>query len=343
MPEIDLSIVIASWNTRDLLRSCLESLRADARAAPRAACSREIIVVDNASEDGSAEMVEEDFPEVHLLRNPQNRLYSVAYNQGAQQARGRYLCLLNSDTEVRRGALDLLLEFLDENPEYGAVSPKLLNVDGTVQRACSRFPGLAHALLDSTSLGRVPPWSWLRAYRDMHDFDHEHSRDVEQPPAAVMMVHRREYLRMGGLDPQLSLYFNDVDFCRRLWARGRRIRYLAEAEVVHHMGASTSELSHVRRSTLWFQNRESYFAKHHGAVGRAWVRGVLYAHAAEVAARITLGPQSREAARASRRELLAMVRSSSRHAPLPSWALPAGPVPDRVPHAYTMRAKARTA
>lgn len=317
MGEVELSIVIASWNTRELLRECLRSLRVD---AGHSAYRREIIVVDNASEDGSAAMVETEFPDVVLIRNPENRLYSVAYNQGADLARGRYFCLLNSDIEVLPGSLDRLVAFLEEHPEYGAASPRLLNMDGTVQRSCSRFPTLADPLVDSTSLGRIPPGARLIRRRAMADFDHEHSRDVDQPPTACMVVHCGEYRRMGGLDPSLSLYFNDVDFCQRLWARGRRIRYLAEAAVYHHQGASTRELDRSRRNTLWFQDREAYFIKHHGWVGRMWMRGVLYAHVMELGARISLGPQPRAKARVSRRELLELARQCTAPRALPAWA-----------------------
>jgi GT2 family glycosyltransferase len=118
-----------------------------------------------------------------------------------------------------------------------------------------------------------------------------------------MVLRRREYLAMGGLDPTLSLYFNDVDLCRRLWRAGRRIRYLADAEVHHHRGGSTRELELSWRTVLYFQNREAYFRKHYGWPGKLWLEAVLLAHAGEQAARITLGPQPLERSRASLRQL----------------------------------------
>lgn len=141
----------------------------------------------------------------------------------------------------------------------------------------------------------------------MRDFDHLQSRDVEQPPAACMMMRRREFLDMGGLDPTLSLYFNDVDLCRRLWEAGRRIRYLADAEVFHYRGASTGGLDESWKNTVFFRNREAYYRKHHGFWGLVWLRAALLAHASEVAARVALGPQSGDRRRASLNHLRALV------------------------------------
>lgn len=312
MNEADLSVVILSWNTRALTRGCLAALRADA-GPPR----REILVVDNGSEDGSADMVAREFPEVVLIRNAENRLYAAANNQGARRASGRYLCLLNSDTRVTHGALARLVSFLDEHPDYGAASPMLLDFDGTVQRACRRFPPLSLPLVESTSLRHLPFGRRLADHARMSDFDHRSSRDVEQPPAACMVLRRREYLAMGGLDPTLSLYFNDVDLCRRLWRAGRRIRYVADAAVYHQRGGSTRELELTSRNVLYFRNRDAYLRKHHGVAGALWSRTVLLAHATEQAARITLGPQSLVHTRGSLAQLGQLVAQCLRPRPQP--------------------------
>jgi GT2 family glycosyltransferase len=232
----DLSIVVLSWNTADLLQACLRSLQADTTTL-----TREIIVVDNASADGSADLVAARFPNVKLIRNAANLLYSEGNNIGARAATGRFLCLLNSDTEVSRGALDQLVQYLQQHPGCGLVGPKLVNPDGSVQAGCRRFPDLAEAFW---------AWGWLRRTRAgqraaasarMADFDHLTSRDVQQPLGACMMLVRDEFMRLGGLDPVLSLFYNDVDLCLRLSRGGRRIHYLATAVVMHHQGASTKK------------------------------------------------------------------------------------------------------
>lgn len=303
----ELSVVVLSWNTREILRACLQSLERDAQCKPR-----EIIVVDNASEDGSADMVASAFPTVRLLRNDANLLYAEGNNQGARLAVGRYLCLLNSDTEVRPGALDRLVGFLEDHPEYGAVAPKLVNLDGSVQRACSRFPTWIDPLVESTMLGRFPPGSWLSWWNRMGDFDHEHSRDVAQPPGACFMMRREEYLGMGGLDPTLSLFFNDVDLCRELWARGRRIRYLVEAEVMHHRGASTQSYDRRNRNRIWLRNRTAYYRKNYGRAGELWVRAIVRLWGLEYALRIRLGPRDATAKRAALADLRALLHDCER-------------------------------
>lgn len=298
MTQPDLSIVILSWNTKDLTAACLDALRAD-----DARTTREIIVVDNASEDGSPDYIAEHYPEVVLIRNEENKLYAEGNNVGARRATGKWLCTLNSDTEVQPGALDTLVQWLIDHPEYGAASPKLVNRDGSVQRACARFPGLLDPLADSTRIGtRTPFGKSIRARTRMADFDHLSSRDVDQPPGAVMVFEREEFLAYGGLDPALSLFFNDVDICKRLWADGRRIRFCAEAEVVHHGGASTSIQQQMKRNSIWFRNRMTYYEKHYGSLGRLWMQGILVWWTAEYALGVTLGR------RRSRREKLNELR-----------------------------------
>lgn len=300
MKDIDLSIVILSWNTRELTRACLSSLAVDTIRY-----RREIIVVDNASEDGSPDMVAAEFPDVILLRNDENRLYAEGNNQGARYATGHYLCLLNSDTEVRRGALDCMLTFLENNPAHAAVAPKLVNPDGSVQRGCSRFPGLLLPVFTNTVLGRFWPGTvWINRAR-MSDFDHLQSRDVDQPPASCLMLRRREYLDVGGLDPRLSLYYNDVDLCRKLWRRGRRIRYFVEATVLHHLGASTQQL---RPRVLRWRNRVAYYEIHYGGWVVPWLRLIRNISDAQIWLGIHLGPKDAPAKRTALENLRAYRR-----------------------------------
>lgn len=304
-----LSVVVLSWNTKALTLACLRSLHAE---TPRHA--REVIVVDNGSADGSPDAIAESYPDVRLVRNAENRLYAEGNNQGAAIARGSYLCILNSDTEVHAGALDGLVDFLEQNPDYGAASPKLINPDGSTQAACRRFPGLLDALVESTPLRGTSLGRKRSARGSMADFDHEHTRDVDQPPGACMMMRTEEYLALGGLDPELSLFYNDVDLCKRLWQGGRKIRYLAELLVVHHGGASTS--GHGVWNPYWFVNREAYFTKHHGLFGRLWLRAVFYLWILVVGLGITLGPKKLPEKRSAFGELRGHLRACSekRHA-----------------------------
>jgi hypothetical protein len=283
--QLGVSVVILSWNTLDLTRACLLSLRADTTRY-----AREVIVVDNGSADGSAQAIAAEFPEVRLIANPDNRLYSEGNNQGARAATLSHVCLLNSDTEVKPGALDTLLDFLVAHADYGAVAPRLLNTDGTIQPACKRFPGFLEPLFEYTQLERHWPFTRWPERLNMHDFDHRTSRDVPQPPGACMLMAREEYLALGGLDPELSLFFNDVRICRQLWAAGRKIRFLVDAEVFHHGGASTRK--NYAGNTLHFRNRLTYYRKQHGAIGGAWMRALLLVGCARIWLGIWLGPKN---------------------------------------------------
>ncbi len=268
MAEPTLSVVVLSWNTRALTLACLRSLFA---AQPRH--PTEVLVIDNASTDGSQDAIAEQFPQARLVRNDENRGYAAGNNQGAGLGNGRFLCLLNSDTEVGAGSLDALVDFLLEHEDYGAVAPKLTNPDGSVQLACMRFPTLLTALCHDTLLGRFWPGSMVERRYRMADFDHLQSCDVDQPPGAVFLVNRQEFLDLGGLDEELFLFFNDVDLCQRLWKQGRRIRYLAEVSVMHHCGASTRGFD--RFVVTWHLNRMAYYKKRYGPLVAPYMRMVV--------------------------------------------------------------------
>lgn len=260
-----LSVVVLSWNTQALTLACLRALAAE---TPRHA--REVIVVDNGSEDGSADAIAAAHPDVRLLRNADNRLYAAGNNQGAAVAAGDYVVTLNSDTEVGPGALDRLVDFLRDHPEYGAVAPRLNDPDGSVQRACMRFPTLGSALCFDSWFGSFWPGSAVVANYEMADFDHLESRDVDQPPGAVCMLRAADWRALGGFDEDLALFYNDVDLCRRVRARGQKIRYLADAQVMHHRGASTRNFA--KMLVIWHRNRMAYYRKHFGALGVLWIR-----------------------------------------------------------------------
>jgi GT2 family glycosyltransferase len=255
-----LSVVVLSWNTQALTLACLRALFAE---RPRHA--REVIVVDNGSHDGSADAIAAAFPAVRLLRNPDNRLYAAGNNQGAALANGAYVCTLNSDTEVRPGALDQLVDWLAAHADYGIAAPRLADPDGSVQHACQRFPTLATALCFDSFWGTFWPGRRVVERYLMRDFDHRTSCDVDQPPGACWVLRTAEWRQLGGFDEVLSLFYNDVDLCKRLRDAGRRIRYIAEAEVMHHRGASTRNFA--KMLVLWHQNRFAYYRKHYGAFG----------------------------------------------------------------------------
>jgi len=252
-----LSVVIPSWNTIELTRKCLASLQPEARGL-----RMEVIVIDNGSQDGSPAMVANEFPWVHLLKNTQNLLYSRACNQGGEIATGEYLCLLNSDTVVPSGTMHRLVQFLAQNPGHGAVAPRLCNLDGSVQPICRRLPRPVEILFGQFVLAWVPAAERYRRHAAMTDFDHLHSRDVEQPPGTCILLRTAEFRRLRGLDESLPLFYSDVDLCKRLWMSGRPIHFLAEAEL-YHVG-SASVVLHPMWRTEFLHSQLRYFRKHHG-------------------------------------------------------------------------------
>lgn len=265
--SLELSIVIPSWNTRELLRVCLEKLAA-AEKPPA-----EVIVVENGSADGSAAMVRERFPDVRLIENSENQGFAKGCNQGMRAAVGRYVLLLNTDTEVAPDALARLYRFLEEHPEYGAAAPRLVHANGSTQRTVMAFPGLWTPLFFATPLERWFPRSpELRRYF-LKGWDQEDERDVEQPPAACLLLRRQVLDEIGLFDEELWLFFNDVDLSLRMARAGWKTRYLAGAVVVHHVGASTSKFG--RFVPVWQRNRLSFYRKHFGRLAGWWVKACV--------------------------------------------------------------------
>jgi len=230
-------------------------------------------------------MIAETFPSVELVRNARNEGFAIACNQGMRLATGDHVLLLNTDTEMHPSALGLLVDWLERHPEYGAVAPRLVHRSGATQPTCMAFPTIWTPLFFATPLERWFPQSpELRRYF-MRDWDQEDSRDVVQPPAAVLLVRRSALDRIGLFDERLWLFYNDVDLSKRLAAAGYRTRYLAEATVVHHVGASTSRYAGFLPE--WHRNRLVYFRKHHGRLAGVWVKACVAFTIADLVVRST--------------------------------------------------------
>lgn len=227
-----LSVVVANWNTRELLRNLLLSI--DRYRPP---FSFEVIVVDNGSTDGSVAMVSSDFPWVVLRQNSTNLGYARANNQGFASARGELILLLGSDTVLVGDSMERMAGYLRSHPDTGAVSCRLLNPDRTVQQSCRRFPTLTDGVFTYLSVHR------FASEYNMEGFDFYRTQEVEQPAATCLML-RREAVPDGTLfDERFSILYNDVELCMRIRRQGWKIWYLAETEVIHHGGQSTRKAS----------------------------------------------------------------------------------------------------
>jgi hypothetical protein len=272
---IDLTVVIVSWNVRDLLRRCLQSIEAEARRAVND-LALEIVVVDNASADGSVEMVRAEFPHARLVANEENQGFTVANNQGLVLGQGRYLLLLNPDTELTAGALATMLRSMDGHPEIGALGPQLRYPDGSLQSSRRRFPTLATALVESTV---VQEW-WgdnriLRRYY-MADTLDDAIQSVDWVVGACLLVRRQTYEQVGGLDEGFFMYSEEMDWCRRIKDAGWLVVYLPTATVIHHEGRSSEQVVPARH--IHFQSSKvRYFRKHHGTFQAEALRWFLLA------------------------------------------------------------------
>ncbi len=222
----------------------------------------EVIVVDNASSDGSVAMVEQEFPQVKLIANRENLGFTVGNNQGIAASQGRYILLLNPDTEVVGDALATMVEYMDEHPIVGVLGPQLLNPDGSIQSSRRRFPTMATAFLESTILQQwFPNNAVLRRYYVLDRPDND-VQEVDWVTGACLMVRREAIEEVGMLDEGFFMYSEELDWCRRIKAQGWQIIYLPTAKVIHY-GAQSSEQVKAFQHIQFQRSKIRYFRKHH--------------------------------------------------------------------------------
>jgi len=269
--SVMLSIIISSYDARKVLADCLESIYQNPPSEPY-----EIIVVDDASTDGTSDMVRARFSGVRLLRNEVNRHYTFSNNRAIDEARGQYLCLLNNDTVVLPQAFDRMLAFLRETPDAGAVGSRLLNEDGSTQWSIKPLPDLGAALFGERSIMiRMFPNNPFSRRRILHL-----DRDMTKPSAAgyissaAKMMPRRVVDKVGHLDNRFAIYHVDADYCKRIVDAGYKCYYLPTAAVVHlnHKGGTMVSPTRRFRSLLTFHEAcYVYYCKHM----QRWPRGPL--------------------------------------------------------------------
>ncbi|MBI4090909.1 MAG: glycosyltransferase family 2 protein [Candidatus Komeilibacteria bacterium] len=267
---MDISIIIVSWNVRDLLHRCLLSIEKDG-----ARLSHEVIVVDNNSTDGSQDLVRARHPGAHLIALDSNRGFATGNNIGLRRARGRYVFFLNPDTEVVSGALAGLARYLDEHADVAMIAPMLTNPDGSYQEGqVRRDPHILPEILTVLKINHLTrSLAPFRAYYRA-DFDPTREQDVEQIMGAAMFVRRSAIDRIGAFDERFFLWFEEVDLCLRFRNAGERIRFVPSFRVVHHGGKSFSKRQPYERQLIHNRSRTYFFRKHHGPL-QAWVLQAL--------------------------------------------------------------------
>ena len=265
---MDLSIIIVSWNVQDMLADCLRSID-----QYHGTLEIETIVIDSASSDGSAEMVKTNFPDVTLHPQTENVGFVRGNNIGLKVAAGRYLMLLNPDTQVHAHALQKLVALLDEQSEVGIVGPHTLNPDGTHQSTRRRFPSIMTGLFESTWLQKLAPLDsfYVRDLPDAGTFD------VDWVQGSALMMRREVYEKIGGLDESYVMYFEELDWCKRAKKAGWRVLYVGDAYITHHGGGSADQVQ-TQKHVHFQQSKLRYFRKFYGVPVSLLIRLVLIAN-----------------------------------------------------------------
>lgn len=258
MKLVDVSVVIVNWNTRDILRDCLWSVYEQTQDI-----SFEVIVVDNASSDGSAAMVKKEFPQVILIENFKNRGFAAANNQGITIAKGQYVLLLNSDTLILNNAIAKTVIFADNRPETAVIACRVLNPDRTLQRTCFMFPSLLNIVLSSTYLYKLFPRNKFFGRERMTWWNRDDVREMDVTTGCFMLVRRLAIKQVGLLDERFFIYGEETDWCYRFKKAGWKVLFTPTAEIIHLGRASTKQV----RLKMVLQYTKSlliFFRKHYG-------------------------------------------------------------------------------
>jgi len=279
---IVLSIVIVNYNAKNYLEKCVKSVYLDSSINQ---ADFEVIIVDNGSVDGSAEMVEKKFPDVKLIKNSKNEGFIKANNKGIRESKGRYILSLNNDTIVLPGALHAMVYFMDTHPEAGACGPKVLNSDGTIQHQCKRgFPTISSALSYFLGLHKLFPKSKFFGHYLMTYLNPDEVNEVDSLSGACMMVRREVVDQVGLLDEKFFMYGDDLDWCYRIKKAGWKVYYVPQAQIIHYGGKSSQKVPY--RGILWFYRAahifyKKHYAKDHNPIinwlvyGGIWVKALL--------------------------------------------------------------------
>ncbi len=266
---VDVSIIIVNWNTRELLAKCLRCVQDTVKKV-----SYDVYVVDNASSDGSPEMVRADFPAVKLIANTDNVGFARANNQAMKVCEGRYVLLLNSDAFVKADAIDYTVAFMDSHPDAGMVGCKLLYEDGRLQPSCARFPTLGSEVTIALGLDKLFPRSAFFGRYLMTDWDYGDTRPVEVIMGAYMLARSSVIQKVGMLDESFFMYSEEVDWCYRFQAAGWKVYFTPDVETVHLWGGSSKAVK-VETLIRLYKARVQFFRKHYGALTARLYKGVL--------------------------------------------------------------------
>ncbi len=274
-----VSVAIVNTNTRDLLADCLESLYASAHDM-----DLEVIVSDNASKDGSVVMLTRRYPDVRVIANDVNRWFTGATNQAIDASTGEFVLCLNPDTVVHPGALQTLVSYLRGHPHVGAVGPRLLNEDGSLQPSCRNFLTSRNLVLQ-----HLVPWAWFpEAWRGRWVFefwDHAQARKVDWVIGAALMVRSEVLADVGPKDEAYPIFHEETDWCYRMYQKGWEVHFVPDACITHFGGRTVQGMWGDRLVLEFYKGKHTFIRKHYGrealAVHRILLSGLLLLRCAD--------------------------------------------------------------
>ncbi len=262
---MDLSIIIVSWNVRDHLRACLQSIYDHTDGV-----TFEVFVVDNDSHDGSADMVAENFSQVHLIRNKKNRGFGAANNQAYAKAKGRYILFLNDDTKIDGNIFKTLVQKYDEQDSLvGMIGCQLRNVDGSIQESVRAYPTIFDQTIILLKLHILFPWL-IRGYMQIH-FDYTKEQSVDQVMGAFMISPRSVLDEVGVFDEEFFTWFEEVDLQKRMRLAGYTVLFTPDVQCTHVKGASFGQWRKPKAQKIFNHSMRTYFRKRHMFFSYLWV------------------------------------------------------------------------
>ncbi len=261
---MDVSIIILNYKSKGLTKQCLKGID-----LLKSGLNIETIVVDNASRDGTPEMVREEFPNVKVVESPINSGFAAGNNLGIRKSTGKYIMILNPDVAIMNNSIDVLYQFMEQHPEVGLAGPRLINPDGTTQASCRTFPTPQIVIYRRTPLGKLPTPKKMLKRHLMVNWDHSKNSPVDWMIGACFFVRREAMEKVGLMDERFFLYLEDVDWCRRFWQAGYQVYYIADAEMVHYHQRLSAENPGLKgifsyATRIHIISAIKYFAKYFG-------------------------------------------------------------------------------
>ena len=254
---MDLSIIIVNYNVKEFLQNLIHSIE---KASSN--LKKEIIIIDNASDDGSVDFIREKFPQIKLIANQKNLGFGKANNIGLKEATGKFILLINPDTIVAEDTFEKMIKFFESNDSAGLAGCKILNPDGTLQLACRRsFPGPWTSFTKVTGLSSLFPSSKIFARYNLTYFDENQTYEVDAISGSFMMMRKEVYEKVGGFDEQFFMYGEDLDLCYRIQKDGFKVYYVHSTQIIHYKGESTKRSSF--DETKVFYSAMHLFVKKH--------------------------------------------------------------------------------